>query len=95
MFVATLRTELDEGESEAIALAIQLRADVLLLDERRGRTIASRLGLNFVGLLGVLLAAKHKRFIPSIKSVLDELIAKAGFWVSKKVYFHTLQLAGE
>jgi hypothetical protein len=95
MFVASLRTELDEGESEAIALAIQLKADLLLLDESRGRVVASRLGFKFTGLLGVLLAAKHNGFIPSVKTLLDDIIAKAGFWVSKKVYVHTLRLAGE
>jgi len=53
------------------------------------------LGLKFTGLLGVLLAAKHNGFIPSVKILLDDIIAKAGFWVSKKVYAHTLRLAGE
>lgn len=59
MLVASLRMELDEGESEAIALAIQLKADLLLLDESRGRAVASRFGLKFTGLLGVLLTAKN------------------------------------
>jgi predicted nucleic acid-binding protein len=53
------------------------------------------LGLKFTGLLGVLLAAKYNGFTPSVKILLDDIIAKAGFWVSKKVYVHTLQLAGE
>ncbi len=95
MFVASLRSELDEGEAEAIALGIQLKAELLLLDESRGRAVASRLGLKFTGLLGVLLSAKHQGFIPSVKIQLDDIIAKAGFWVSEKVYAHALRLAGE
>ena len=51
---------MDNGEAEAIALAIELKADLLLLDERLGRKVASRFRLNYVGLLGVLIEAKHK-----------------------------------
>ena len=57
--VASLRLELDEGEAAAIALAVELSADLILLDERKGRRIAARLGLHPVGLLGVLIEAKH------------------------------------
>lgn len=58
--VTALQTELDEGEAEAIALAIEIGANLLLLDERRGRAVAARLGLQFIGLLGLLIEAKHK-----------------------------------
>ena len=93
--VMVLQTELDEGEVEAIALAIELRADLLLLDERLGRTIASRLGLQFIGLLGVLIEAKQKGYTPAVKPVLDDLVTKAGFWVSPQLYARVLQAAGE
>ena len=93
--VASLQLEVDEGEAEAIVLAVELGADLLLLDERRGRTVASRLGLKFIGLLGTLIQAKHKGLILAIKPILDDLIGKSGFWVSHKLYDRVLQAAGE
>jgi len=93
--VASLRLELDEGEAEAIALAVELKAGLLLLDERKGRAIASRLGLTFIGLLGVLIEAKHRGLILTIEPLLDDLIGKAGFWIGQKLYDHVLQAAGE
>lgn len=93
--VASLQLELDEGEAEAIALALELNADLLLLDERKGRLVAARLGLKFIGLLGVLIEAKHKGLVVSIKPILDDLIKKAGFWISPELYEHVLQVARE
>jgi len=93
--VASLHLELDEGEAQAIALAIQLPAELLLLDERRGRAIAARLNLKIVGLLGALIEAKHRGFLAAIKPVLDDLITVAGFWISHELYDRVLQVAGE
>jgi predicted nucleic acid-binding protein len=93
--VASLQLELDKGEAEVIALAIELQADLVLLDERKGRTIASRMGLKLVGLLGPLIEAKHKGLIPAIGPVMDDLIKKAGFWISPNLYNRVLREAGE
>ena len=78
-----LLSELDIGEAEAIALAVEVKADLLLLDERLGHKIASRLGLSVIGLLGVLLNAKRRGFLAGVRPVLDAVIAIAGFWVSR------------
>jgi predicted nucleic acid-binding protein len=93
--LAALRLELDEGEAEAIALAVELQAGLLLLDERKGRVVASQLGLRFIGLLGVLVEAKHKGLIRAVKPVMDDLMAKAGFWMGQELHEHVLQVVGE
>ncbi len=95
MLVTSLALELDIGEAEAIALAASLKADLLLLDERKGRLVASRLGLAYVGLLGVLVEAKHRGLVVELKPIIDDLITKAGFWISLQLYERILQAVGE
>jgi len=93
--VATLREDLDRGESETIALAIEQQADLILVDETEGRHKARRLGLNVTGVMGVLVEAKSKGYISQIRTHLDRLRQEAGFYLSEKVYQEILKLAGE
>jgi len=95
--ITTLQTEqlLDRGEACAISLALQLKADELLIDERLGRREATRLDLPKVGILGILLIAKRRNLISAIQPVIDALIAEAGFRVSRQLYEEVLQVAGE
>jgi uncharacterized protein len=95
MVVRALQGELDHGEAAAIALAVERQADVVLIDKRRARAVAARLGLNVVEVLGVLVEAKHKGLVPRLKPVLDDLITRAGFWVSSQLYERVLQAVGE
>ena len=93
-FVANLRLELDEGESESIALAKEISANLLLVDEMKGRTIATREGLAVIGILGVLLEAKYKKIIPRVKPLLDKLW-KTNFRANRQLYERVLKQAQE
>ena len=84
--VQELREDLDPGEAEAIVLAIECRADLLLVDERRGRRTATAAGLTVTGLLGVVARAKQAGLIDLAKPVLDELIYIARFWIGPELY---------
>jgi hypothetical protein len=90
-----LLREVDRGEAEAIRLALQSNADVLLVDERKARQLAAYLELGVAGLLDVLQEAKQRQLITSVKPLLDELIARARFRLSHKLYQRTLFTAGE
>jgi len=90
-----LLNKLDRGESEGIILALELGADILILDERKGRKVARSLGLNITGILGVLLEAKQKELIMNIKPIVDQLILKAEFRISETLYRKVLTIAGE
>lgn len=93
--VRSLRHDLDPGEAESIVLALERQADLLLVDERRGRRIAAGLGLRTTGLLGVLAEAKRTGLIDRVKPVLDELIQDARFWIGADLYAHILSELGE
>ncbi|NEP51139.1 MAG: DUF3368 domain-containing protein [Moorea sp. SIO3C2] len=93
--VQALRQKVDPGEAEAIALAIELHADRLIIDERRGRKIAASMGIKYIGILGVLLEAKNSNFITDVKPIIDDLIVIAGFRISPRLYTDILEVAGE
>lgn len=93
--IEALSNELDPGEAEAIALALETQADQVLIDERRGRLIAARLNLNYTGVLGVLVEAKARGLIPVVKPLLDALINQAGFWIAQSLYDRVLRFIEE
>ncbi len=86
-----LQENLDMGEAEAITLAVEVKADLLLMDERLGRRTAQHMGLKVTGVIGVLIEAKHKQLISSIKPLLDALRDQAGFRVGDELYRRVLK----
>ncbi|MBA3943185.1 MAG: DUF3368 domain-containing protein [Herpetosiphonaceae bacterium] len=85
---------LAQAEVEAIVLAHELQADVLIIDEAAGRDVAATLGLTFTGVLGGLLDAKEQHIVPAVMPLIDALIAN-GFWISPALRTAILQLASE
>jgi uncharacterized protein len=94
-FVHELENDLDKGESESIALAIEFNADFLIIDELKGRKIAESLGIKIVGLLGSLLKAKEKGYLQTIAPILEKLSIQAGFHINPQLRAHILKLANE
>jgi predicted nucleic acid-binding protein len=90
-----LQQELDAGEAEAIALAVEMDDVLLLMDERLGRDTARHFGIRYPGVVGVLIEAKHKRLVQAIQPHLDALRDFAGFRVSEALYRRVLQDEGE
>jgi predicted nucleic acid-binding protein len=76
-------------------LAIEIGADVVLMDEYRGRAVAKAQGLAVTGLVGVIIAAKANGLLPSVKLVRDALRATAGFRLSDSLYASALASVGE
>ena len=81
-----LKRELDAGEAEAIALALETRAQWVLLDESEARRIAKALGLKVTGVLGILLRACRQKRVPSLRSEMERLREKAGFYISDPLF---------
>lgn len=85
---------LDQGEAEVLALASERSARLVIMDERRGRRYAQRLGLPLTGTLGVLLAAREARLITRLQPLINNLL-QAGLYVNPELVAKVLLLAGE
>ena len=90
-----LMLTLDKGESQAISLAKELNANLIIIDEVQGRKIAQQMNLNVIGLLGILIQAKQKNHIRSVTHIMDELKQKAGFWISAELYTKVIEITKE
>lgn len=92
--VEAIRTQLDIGEAEALALALEHPGSAVLVDEKKARRVAHHLGLTTIGTVGLLLRAKRQHLVPAVKPLLEALLA-ANFRVSDALYQEVLRRAGE
>ena len=87
-------TGLDRGEAEVLALAQEQQARLVIVDERKARRMARRMGFAITGTLGVLLLAKEQGLITALRPLLDALQA-SGFFLDESLVWTTLAVAGE
>lgn len=92
--VNSLKTQIDDGESEAIALAMEMTDVFVVLDDKKARRIAKQLGLKVIGTVGLLLRAKKKGIVTEIKPILDAL-QNVDFRIADILYKKALRLAKE
>lgn len=80
-------TGLDKGESEAIILTDELRADILLMDEAKGRNVSAQMGIRVMGTIGILMAAYEERELSAdeVKACVDGL-QRAGRHIGQRHY---------
>jgi predicted nucleic acid-binding protein len=88
-----LSEHIDAGEAEAIALAKELKADLLLIDEKLGKQFAEAENLKCKGVIGI--EAKRYGYIELIKPFLDDLVQNLKFRLSSRIYELALERAGE
>ena len=93
--VQLLEMALEEGEAEAIALAHEIGAEVVLLDERDARRAAKQLGLRVLGTIGILMWGRRVGRLASLREALDALRAQARFRISRTLYEEALEEVGE
>jgi predicted nucleic acid-binding protein len=86
---------LDEGERQAILLALTAPTEtILLMDDQAGRTAARRWQLSVTGVVGILVRAKECKLIPKVIPLLRRL-QREGYWLSEETIETARQLAGE
>jgi uncharacterized protein len=93
--LSLLQLQLRAGEAEAIALASEIKADTVFIDEQEGRQLAAQAGLFVTGVLGVLLRAKQNGSIAALKPDLQGLRFKAPFFIASSLEEKVLAAAGE
>jgi predicted nucleic acid-binding protein len=89
-----LARHLDVGEREAIALAVHLGADFVVMDDRPGRNVAERLRMDVIGTLGLLVRARRRGLIRSVRPMVDQLVSN-GLYVSVHLYREILEAVDE
>ncbi|WP_162416154.1 DUF3368 domain-containing protein [Cyclobacterium roseum] len=89
-----LAMNLEKGEASSITLALEFEKSLLIIDERKGRKVAEKMKIEIIGPLGVLIKAKEKGAIESVKDILN-LIDKTNFRISDSIKEQVLRKTGE
>jgi predicted nucleic acid-binding protein len=90
-----LSVVLDSGEAAVISLARHIRADGVLIDERKGRKVAHTVyGINVVGTAGILIQAKRAGLIENVSDLLNEM-KRMGYWIHNKIIEAAAKSVGE
>ena len=93
--VSALLDTLDPGEAEAIVLAVEQHADLLLIDESLGRTSAMQHDVPIIGLMGILLLAKSAGLLTEVAPIINAVEEQAGFYLGRALKAQILRDAGE
>lgn len=89
-----LETQIDLGEASAIALALEFPESMIILDDYKARKVAENLGLEITGTIGVIIIAKKRGYIGSIKPYLEK-IRSTNFRLSEEIEKQALKEADE
>ncbi|MDB5013996.1 MAG: hypothetical protein JWQ25_2198 [Daejeonella sp.] len=92
--VKELEKIVDKGEASAIALALETANSILIIDEKKGRNLARSHHIQIIGTLKIILLAKQKGVVPSIKPLINQL-KDEGFRFSTELLDYILEQAGE
>ena len=92
--VEELQATLGPGEAEALVLAVEVGAAAILIDESAGRAAALRRGLSPLGVLGILLRAKQRGLVDTLRPLLDRLQNELGYFISTELRSTVLKQAG-
>ncbi len=92
--VRLLEMQIDSGEASAIAMAMEYEQCTLILDDNKARKVAIRLGLRVTGTVGIIVSAKSRGLISSVKPLIEQM-KNAGFRISDDLELQALVLAGE
>lgn len=94
LYIRQNRKDLHIGEVEAIALAKEIKADLIILDDKKARRLAEKEGLKVSGLLAFIIVAKERGIIKRVKPIVDDL-KNHNFFVGKDLYDEILKVSGE
>jgi predicted nucleic acid-binding protein len=93
-YQSIIEATIDSGEASAIALAVESKGCLLIIDDLKGRKFAVQLGLTIIGTIGLIVDAKLAGIIPSVKPIINKIKA-TNFRITEQLELMILKKAGE